>query len=384
MTAMTTEPSAAELRGDPSIRARRLRRRAGDRVVGGVASGIADYFNVDPVLVRAAFAGLLIFAGAGLVLYVVGWLLIPAQGEEDSIAEAAIRRLARRTGRFGTALLVLGAIVVASPWLSYYGGPFYIQAEVLWAIAIVVVGAILILGRQGRVGESRQLATAAQPPALDAQASTWPVPTARPRDRSPLGWYMLAAVLLVVGALAVVDNVAGVAVTLGQYFGSGLLVLGVGLVVAAWWGRARLLILLGMAALPLAVSAAFINVPLDGGIGEHEYRPQSLGELQDEYRLASGSIWLDLRHLQAGPEPIVIAASVGVGRLNVLVPEDARVEVLARLDGGQISLFDGYQTGTGLLDRVERPGLAGGPSMVLTLEAGIGTIWVQRAPVEGP
>ena len=128
--AMTHESPAAELRGDRSIQARRLRRRAADRVIGGVASGIGDYLNVDPVLVRAAFAGLLIFGGAGLVLYVVAWLLIPAQGETDSIAEAAIRRLARRTGRFGTALLVLGAIVVASPWLTGYGGAFYIQAEV--------------------------------------------------------------------------------------------------------------------------------------------------------------------------------------------------------------------------------------------------------------
>lgn len=382
-SAMTHEPPAAELRSDRSILARQLRRRTADRVIGGVASGLGDYVNVDPVLVRAAFVGLMIFGGAGLVLYVVGWLLIPAHGEVDSIAEAAIRRLARRTGRFGTALLVLGAIVVASPWITGYGGSFYIQPEVFWALAIVLVGAVLLLGRQARVSESPHLAAAAESPAIGLDTQIWPAQASRPRDRSPLGWYVVAAVLLVVSALAVIDNVAAVEVTLGQYFGSGLVVLGVGLVVGAWWGRARLLVLLGMVALPLAVTAAFVTVPLEGGTGDHEYRPQSLGELQREYRLVGGRIWLDLSHLQTGSEPIPIAASVGVGSLVVVIPDNARVEVDARVDGGQLSLFDGYQTGTGLADRVERPGRAGGPSLILTLEAGIGSVWVVRAPLEG-
>jgi len=56
-------------------------------------------------------------------------------------------------------------------------------------------------------------------------------------------------------------------VTLGQYFGGGLLALGVGLVVGAWWGRARLRVLVGLAVLPLAVTAAFVTVPLAGDPG---------------------------------------------------------------------------------------------------------------------
>ncbi len=380
--AMTHESPAAELRGDRSIQARRLRRRAADRVIGGVASGIGDYLNVDPVLVRAAFAGLLIFGGAGLVLYVVAWLLIPAQGETDSIAEAAIRRLARRTGRFGTALLVLGAIVVASPWLTGYGGAFYIQAEVFWAFAIVLVGAVLLLGRQGRIGESSAGGPVGST-SSDLETAARALPRSRPVERSPLGWYVVAATSLVMGALAIADNVAAVEVTLGQYFGSGLLVLGVGLVIAAWWGRARPLILLGFAVLPLAVTAAFISVPLRGGTGDHEYRPQSLGELQPEYRLVGGRIWLDLTHLQPSPEPISITASVGIGNFNVVIPDGARVQILGRVDGGQLSLLGGYLAGTGLVDRVERPGTAGGLSLILTLEAGIGSVWVEQTPVEG-
>src|SRR4029079_12309570 len=67
---------------------RLLRRRNSDRVLGGVAGGLGDYFNVDPLLIRIGFVGLMIFGGAGLVLYVVAWLLTPAEGQEASSVAA--------------------------------------------------------------------------------------------------------------------------------------------------------------------------------------------------------------------------------------------------------------------------------------------------------
>ena len=78
---------------------RLLRRRATDRVIGGVAAGIADYLNIDPVLVRAVFVGLVIFGGAGLVLYLGAWLLIPVEGPRRVAAgagPAALRTRCRR------------------------------------------------------------------------------------------------------------------------------------------------------------------------------------------------------------------------------------------------------------------------------------------------
>jgi Putative stress-responsive transcriptional regulator len=55
--AMTNDQPGAALRSDQSTTARQLRRRTSDRVMGGVASGLGDYVNVDPVLVRAASSG---------------------------------------------------------------------------------------------------------------------------------------------------------------------------------------------------------------------------------------------------------------------------------------------------------------------------------------
>jgi phage shock protein PspC (stress-responsive transcriptional regulator) len=387
---MTTEQPEAAPHSAGSIIARRLRRRTSDRVLGGVAGGLGDYLNVDPVLLRAGFAGLMIFGGAGLVLYAVGWLLIPAQDHEDSIAEALLRQMARPAGFVAAALLVLIALILVSPGLTGYGGEFYIQPVVFWSLAVIVVGVLLLLGRDRQAGHGSSVATgqtpastAAEAPVVGLAAQGRPASVPTPRKSSPLGWYAFAAVLMVTAALAAGEILTGVDLALERYFGAGLVAIGAALVVGAWWGRARILATLGVAVLPIALASAFITVPLVGGTGDHVYRPQSLGELQQAYRLVGGTIWLDLSHLQAGSPPVTIAASVGVGSLVVIVPENARVEIDAKVDGGQLSLLDGDHTGTSLVDRVERPGTAGGPSLILTLQAGLGSVRVQRAGEEG-
>jgi len=69
---------------------RQLRRSAGDRMLGGVAGGIAQYLNADVTLVRVIIAVLALLNGVGVALYLAAWLLIPEDGEEQSIAAAWI------------------------------------------------------------------------------------------------------------------------------------------------------------------------------------------------------------------------------------------------------------------------------------------------------
>lgn len=419
MAAMTSEQPGTALHPDGTPgEARRLRRRTTDRVIGGVAGGVADYLNIDPLLLRVAFAGLMIFGGAGLLLYVVAWLLIPAGGRDDSIVQEWFARLRARFGRTGTAILVLIAVILGGLWLAGQAEPCMVSLDgpytgqcasngfgwlfgyepvrlsdaALLAIAIIGAGIVVLRWREGSarpataMGGAPTQATA--PGAAVETAAEAMLPTAAairarpgeslPRPRSPLGWYVLAAVLVAVGLLAVVGNAPGLDVALGQYFGVALTVLGIGLVAGAWWGRARLLILLGPVLLPVAATAAFVNVPLDGGFAEQAFQPKSVGELRTDYRLAGGEIRLDLTDLPAGGGPIVLNASVGVGLLVVVVPDDARLVLDARVSGGRLSLFGNRQVGTGLADRIER--LTGlGPQLVLNLEAGIGEVLVQTA-----
>ena len=55
-----------------------LRRYAFNKVFGGGCSGLADYFNLDVVLVRVLFAASFLFAGVGGGLYLLLWLVVPA------------------------------------------------------------------------------------------------------------------------------------------------------------------------------------------------------------------------------------------------------------------------------------------------------------------
>ena len=55
-----------------------LRRNVFNKVLGGVCSGLADYFNLDVVLVRVVFAASFLFAGIGGGLYLHLWLIVPA------------------------------------------------------------------------------------------------------------------------------------------------------------------------------------------------------------------------------------------------------------------------------------------------------------------
>jgi phage shock protein PspC (stress-responsive transcriptional regulator) len=74
-----------------------LRRSYQDRMLAGVASGLARYFGVDPTLVRIAFVVLTVVGGAGIPLYLAGLLLIPEEGSDQSIAGGIIESLQSRS-----------------------------------------------------------------------------------------------------------------------------------------------------------------------------------------------------------------------------------------------------------------------------------------------
>jgi phage shock protein C len=63
-----------------------LYRPAEDRMLAGVAAGIARYLGVDVTAIRIILAVLAVMGGAGIPIYLAGWLLIPEEGAEHSIA----------------------------------------------------------------------------------------------------------------------------------------------------------------------------------------------------------------------------------------------------------------------------------------------------------
>ncbi|MAU09272.1 MAG: hypothetical protein CL607_05580 [Anaerolineaceae bacterium] len=60
---------------------KRLYRSQTNRQVAGVCGGLADYFNVDPTLVRIIFLLLFFGMGNGFILYVVLWMVMPEESD---------------------------------------------------------------------------------------------------------------------------------------------------------------------------------------------------------------------------------------------------------------------------------------------------------------
>ena len=55
---------------------KKLYRNKNEYKIAGICSGMADYFEIDPVIIRLVFL-LGLFLGGGLIVYIIGWIVIP-------------------------------------------------------------------------------------------------------------------------------------------------------------------------------------------------------------------------------------------------------------------------------------------------------------------
>jgi phage shock protein PspC (stress-responsive transcriptional regulator) len=83
---MNTTTADANPQAMEQSRPHPLRRPVHDRMLAGVAAGIADYLGADVTIIRIVLAVLAFVGGAGVPIYLACWLLIPEEGSDQSIA----------------------------------------------------------------------------------------------------------------------------------------------------------------------------------------------------------------------------------------------------------------------------------------------------------
>lgn len=131
-------------------RDRRPRRSRADRKIAGVAGGVGRSLGIDPIVLRIAFVVLTVFGGFGGLLYVLGWLFLPDDGDEVSAAEALVGR-----GRSSVSpVLAVGlAIVAVIATLSMFswGLPFFPIV-----VIAVIVGFVMNKKRSQPAGSWQQ------------------------------------------------------------------------------------------------------------------------------------------------------------------------------------------------------------------------------------
>jgi phage shock protein PspC (stress-responsive transcriptional regulator) len=377
-----TEPVA----GEPAPRG--LVRRPDRRLIAGVAGGLADATGSDPIWWRLGFVLLASIGGLGVLLYLLLWWLVPRADLPRSAGQRFVAHFPDAPAWFGVGLLLLGAALLAGQ-IGLWSPP------VAWGFVLIGLGVMLYRREAERTREPAGVVAAGTTeapvwtppppgPGEPWEGPTIPLPPAvppraprPPRERSWLGWLALGLALVGSGVLWTLRD-AGVAdPSLAQMLAMPLAVLGAGLLVGAFAGRARWTVFPGLLLVPMVLVASVIRVPLNGTWDDRTFRPGSARELGTTYEQSGGRLVLDLTDLQPGDASTPVHVSVGIGQIEVDLPHGMPVSIVADVGIGDIN---GLESGdTGGLGVSQQLHVEGVNPLELDLEVGIGVIDVFRA-----
>ncbi|TYP89763.1 PspC domain-containing protein [Blastococcus xanthinilyticus] len=299
-----TTPAAEPPGWQPPPARPQLRRSRTDKVIGGVNGGLAEYTGIDALLWRVGFVALTIAAGTGLLVYLLLWLLMPA-------------------------------------------------------------------GPEGA-----------------APAPGQPAPAARRREptgpRSPIPGLTVAGLLIAVGFLALVSRLTGWDVEATGYLGTAVLVVGAGLVAAAFLpGRTARggLVALGVV-LSLALAIASATPSVDGGVGDRTFSPRTVAAVQEVYEGGVGDLTVDLSDVPMADltDALDVRIEHGIGDVEVILPRSADAQIQVDQGVGETEVFGATGSGSDF-----HPGSGsaawtddGEPEFELEINSGIGDVEVSR------
>jgi phage shock protein PspC (stress-responsive transcriptional regulator) len=151
------------------------------------------------------------------------------------------------------------------------------------------------------------------------------------------------------------------------------------LLVALFWARGRVVlgILLGLFVVIVAGVLLAVSVPLFSGIGERTVEPVVAGDVHSKYELGIGKLQLDFSDVEFPKGQTFVEAHLGIGDLHVIVPADASVDVVTRVQAGDADVLGRHEDGTHVHNQVhDRVG--SGRVLVLDLRNGLGKVLVER------
>lgn len=155
------------MKSEDQTYSKRLYRSEKDRIIGGVAGGIAEYFKIDSTIIRILFILLAVTGGSGILIYLILWVIVPTEtsvnkmANEETIRENAseVKRSAEKTVKkirdnidpersrmiLGSLLLVIGIMLLANNFIS---GFFAILVR-FWPVFFIAGGIAILAGGMG-------------------------------------------------------------------------------------------------------------------------------------------------------------------------------------------------------------------------------------------
>jgi phage shock protein PspC (stress-responsive transcriptional regulator) len=304
---------------------KRLERSRSDRMLAGVCGGLARYFDIHPAFYRVGFVVLTLIGGAGILIYAAAALVMPDEGEEDSVASAALRdRKDRPWPLIGLALVAVAGLVLLSRVSIWPHG------DAAW-ILLLIAGAIIL-----------QIAHRPRSLRTDGEHDG-PVSETGGEQAAP-----------VTESSRPLRRTRRVAWAIGTVFG----------------------VILAFVLVAAAIFAAVFRVHVDDGIGDQTYHVADVRDLRSSYKLGIGDLRVNLSELKVPRGETRVSGRVDVGRLLVIVPSDVSLRVRADADFGTVDLLGSSSDGRKVDKSFDETGRR---VLVLDAHVGAGSVHVDRA-----
>ncbi|RIV38604.1 PspC domain-containing protein [Micromonospora radicis] len=222
------------------------------------------------------------------------------------------------------------------------------------------------------------------PPPSPSPSPAKPKAPKKPRERSALGAVTFSLIFVALGLVVILDLLGIFGIGASAYFAAALAVIGLGLLVGTWFGRARWLIALGLVtAVALGVATVADSYDRVRGVGGTvTWAPTDHRDLAVRYEQSFADALLDLRAIDFDQQDTEITVVINFGEATVVVPPNVDVTVATQVTAGDANVF-GERRSWGM-DNQRRETVdlgadgAGGGKLRLNLQVNAGHMEVTR------
>ncbi|HEY5891218.1 MAG TPA: PspC domain-containing protein [Acidimicrobiia bacterium] len=363
----TTTESPPGSEEQVKVRTTELTRSSEQKMIAGVAEGLARRTGIWTGWIRIAFVLLAFAGGFGVAAYLVLWFLVRADNEPNTLAERFFSRTTSAGAWIGVGLIFAAVLIIL-------GQVPFLDGGVVWAVGLLAVGFLLYSGDLPRL-----IRTPAQPKEGVQQMTTTPTNTASqtiqddavgggdefnapppppptptppilpqpapPRESSILGRLTLGMMVIALGVLALLDTATDtINPAPRHYIALAVTVLGIGLLVGSVAGRARWLILVGALSMPLLLASPALEFDFDDVTnGTIFVVPDSPEAVPSLVSYGIGEVVIDLTEMDWSGAQVELDAELDIGHMTIYIPETVGVSGLAQTSIGVVQ-FEGEES----------------------------------------
>jgi phage shock protein PspC (stress-responsive transcriptional regulator) len=125
---------------------KKLYRSRENKIIAGICGGIGKYFNIDPTLVRILWILFLFAGGAGIIAYIIAWIIIPLKSKAKNEAEVNVKSPQDQGVLWGSIILIVIGVILLFHGLGFLWGGLIR----LWPLILIAIGVALLIKYFGK------------------------------------------------------------------------------------------------------------------------------------------------------------------------------------------------------------------------------------------